>query len=271
MSSPTQLILKWLDRIVRPIAIANMPMGLVAAQAIVYVASLTNPAITGRLLLNWDRVFAGEVWRLFTFMFVAPVGGPIFAIFYFYILYMMANFLEQAWGTVRFCGFVYLGLFLLAAAALFFRSETVSGNYLYATIFLAFATFNPNFTFLIMFVLPIQVKYLAWLQAIGYIILFITGGVAEKVMITAAVGNYLLFFGDMLLNRGTGFHRRLKHKAVMAEPKAKPRHVCVVCGIDSNTNRNIDFRYCSKCAGTPAYCEEHLKNHECIVESGDTT
>jgi hypothetical protein len=264
-------VIKWLDRIVRPFAVTNLPGILVAAQAVVYVACLSNPALMERLLLNWDRVFEGEVWRLFTFMWVAPVGQPIFAIFYFYILYMMANYLESVWGTVRLCSFVYFGLFLIAVAGLFVRGEMISGSYVYATLFLAFATLNPNFTFMIMFILPVPVKYLAWLQAAGYLFLFTVGGPSQMLLIAASVGNYLLFFGDELWERGTGFHRSLKWQAQVASSNAERRHVCTVCGIDSVTHREMDFRYCSKCDGSSAYCEEHLRNHVHIRETEGTT
>lgn len=266
MQFSTEKFLRPLDRIVRPIAIPNLPILLVAFQGFVYLGCLANPLFAERLLLNWNLVFQGEVWRLFTFMLVAPVGRPIFAIFYFYILYMMANYLEMAWGSVRFCAFVYLGLFLLMMAGLIVRDEFISGNYLYATIFLAFATLNPDFSFLIMFILPVKVKYLAWLQAAGYLLMFTIGGIGEKLMVAAALGNYLLFFGEALVNRGSGFHRRLDRQSKVAKAMNKPRHVCVVCGVDSNTDRNISFRYCSKCAGTPAYCDVHLANHEHIKE-----
>ena len=159
MGFSTEGLINRLDRIVAPIAVPNLTIVLVVAQAVVYIAGMSNPLLTEKLLLNWDLVFKGEVWRLFSFMLVAPAGHPIFAIFYFYILYMMGNFLESAWGSVRFCSFVYLGLFLLVVAGLFSRSAMISGNYLYATIFLAFATMNPNFSFLIMFILPVKVKY----------------------------------------------------------------------------------------------------------------
>lgn len=272
MQSPTQIVLKLLDRIVRPISIANLPMGLVVSQAIVLVACISNPFLPARLMLNWQLVLQGEPWRLFTFMFVGPVAPSIFAIFYFFLLHLMGRYLELAWGTVRFCTFVYLGLFLQAIAAYFMPGGGfVSGTYIYATIFLAFATLNPNFILQVMFILPVKVKYLAWLQGFGYAYAFATGDASTKVMVAASVGNYLLFFGESLYRRGTNFQRRRAWQAKVVDDSQKPRHVCVVCGIDSNTNRNIDFRYCSKCAGTPAYCEEHLRNHECIVEEATDT
>ena len=257
----TEKFLRWLDRIVRPIAVPGLPLLLVAAQAVFYLGGQLNPAMNEQLVLIWNKVLAGEVWRVFTFALVAPAGHPLFAIFYFYILYMMGNFLEQTWGSIRFCAFVYLGLFLNVLAGLLVRDAPISGTYMYSTIFLAFATFNPNFTFMIMFVLPVKVKYLAWLQAAGFLLMCLSGSWPVTLMVIAALGNYLLFFSDRLINRGTNFHRKMSWNAKVKQTQ-KPVHTCIVCGIDSNRNPNIDFRYCSKCTDTPAYCEEHLRDHE---------
>lgn len=239
---------------------------MVAAQAAVWLSSQFNPVMESSLSLVWDRVFEGQIWRLFTFMLVSPAGHPLFAIFYFYILYMMGNFLEQTWGSVRFCSFVYVGLLLNVLAGLVVSDQPITGSYMYATLFLAFATFNPNFSFLIMFILPVKVKYLAWLQAAGYLLMFLGGPLSVSLMVVVALGNYLLFFADVLLNRGNSLHRRLQWKAKTAQTSKKPVHVCIVCGIDSNADRNMDFRYCTKCEGTPAYCEEHLPNHAHILK-----
>jgi len=264
MPLPTEKFLRFLGRIVRPISIQGLPLLLVAAQAFFWLGGQFNPAMNEQLVLTWDKVLAGEVWRIFSFVLVAPAGHPLFAIFYFYILYMMGNFLEQTWGTVRFCSFVYLGLFLNVLAGLAVRDAPISGTYMYSTIFLAFATFNPNFTFMIMFVLPVKVKYLAWLQAAGFLLMIFGGPLSVSLMVVVALGNYVLFFADMLINRGTGFHRRMKWQAKVKESKKKPVHTCIACGIDSNTDRNMDFRYCSQCTDTPAYCEQHLRDHEHI-------
>lgn len=262
MPLPTEKFLRLLDRVVRPFAIQGLPVLLVAAQAFFWLGGQLNPAMNEQLLLIWDKVLAGEVWRVVSFVLVAPAGHPLFAIFYFYILYMMGSFLEQTWGSVRFCSFVYLGLFLNVLAGLAVRDAAISGTYMYSTIFLAFATFNPNFTFMIMFVLPVKVKYLAWIQAAGFVLMCLTGSWAISLMVVAALGNYLLFFADMLINRGASFHRRMNRQANAKQSRKKPMHTCIVCGIDSNTDRDMDFRYCSKCTDTPAYCEQHLRDHE---------
>ena len=255
-----------LDRVVRPIAIGQLPLYLTLAQAAFYLSGLFNPNVATRMALVWTLVLQGEIWRVLTFMFVAPVGHPIWALIYFYLFYMMGNFLEQTWGTVRFCSFMYVGLLLTLVGSMLVPNAPFIGTYMYASIFLAFATFNPNFTFMIMFILPVKVKYLAWLQAAGYLWMFFEGPLSVSLMVLAALGNYVLYFADILVNRGTGFHRRLKWQAKVQKGRHAPKHTCIVCGITSNDDRNMDFRYCSKCAGTPAYCEEHLRDHEHLVE-----
>ena len=71
-----------------------------------------------------------------------------------------------------------------------------SNGFLYGTVFLAFARFFPDFTIYIMFfVLPVKIRWLALLQWIGYAYGFLFGDWMTKAMIVASVANYLLFFG----------------------------------------------------------------------------
>ncbi len=250
-----------IDRIVRPIAIPNITAMLVGCQFVFWVFSLMDPTMVERGVLIWDNVIAGEVWRLATFLLVAPTGYPLFAIFYFYIFYMMGTALEQQWGIVRYCSFLYVGILLTLIASGIAHDYPATGIFLEATVFLAFATYNPNFEFLMFFVLPVKIKYLAWLQGFVYLMTFVSAPMTAGLLVLASIGNYLLFFGRDLLGKGTNFHRRLGAKKKEHQQSNTPRHVCHVCGIDSNTHPNADFRYCSQCDGQYAYCQDHLRDH----------
>ena len=76
-----------------------------------------------------------------------------------------------------------------------FRGQVVSNTYLCGTVFLAFAWLYPNFVFHIMFILPVKVKWLAWLTWATYIYGFLKGPNLARLMIAAGVANFLLFFG----------------------------------------------------------------------------
>ena len=44
------------------------------------------------------------------------------------------------------------------------------------------------------------------------------------------------------------------------------RHKCEVCGRTDADYPDLQFRYCSRCAGYHCYCEDHIFNHTHITE-----
>jgi hypothetical protein len=251
-----------LDRVVRPIAIPNLTQIIIAGQAIMFLAGMTDPALVSRASLVWSLVLQGEVWRLVTFLIIPVSFSPLWLFFALYIFYMFGTALEQHWGVVRYNTFLMLGALLTIAAAGLVPNLPVDGTFLYGTVFLAFATYNPNFTLNLFFVLPVKVKWLAWLQAAGYGLAFLVGGMAAKLLVLASIGNYLIFFAPKAIAWFRHRDRRKKWEARQFKPGAQPRHKCAKCGIDSDTHPNADFRYCSKCGGEKAYCQDHLRDHE---------
>ena len=251
-----------LDRIVRPFAIPNLTLVLIAGHALMFFAVMGNPAILERAVLVWDLVLQGEVWRLLTFLIVPADFSPIFLFFMLYIFYMFGTALEQYWGIVRYNAFLMVGALLTIFAAAFVPGSVATGAFLYGTVFLAFATYNPDFTLNLFFILPVKVKWLAWIQAAGYGLTFIGGDLAAKVLVAASIGNYLIFFAPTVFGWLRNRQRRQQWEARQFKAGSQARHTCAVCGIDSNTHPNADFRYCSKCNGEKAYCEDHLRNHE---------
>lgn len=262
--------LEILDRIVRPIAIPNLTIILVVGQAAMFALSYVEPELVGRAPLVWSKVFEGEVWRLITWVFFPPNAGPL-TIFYFLIFHMIGNVLENTWGTVRYCAYLYLGSVLTALVALIYPNSEFNGLFLELTVFLAFATHHPDYEFLIFFILPVKVKYLAMIQAAYYGFGILFSGMQERLTLTAALANYLIFFGPtlvgMIRGKSSQMKRRTRAAAVASLSNDRPRHQCAVCGIDSRTHPRMDFRYCSKCDNEKAYCEAHLGNHDHVRSS----
>ena len=255
-----------LDRLVRPIVIPNLTMVIIIGQVLLFIASAANPGLTERAALVWDRVLEGEVWRLITFMIVPPTMNPIFLLFALYLFHLMGTALEQIWGIVRYNVFFYLGYVLTLLSAVLAHDQPIFGAFLQGSVFLAFATYNPRFELRLFLILPIQIRWLAYLQAIGYALAFVGGNMAIKMMVLASIGNYLIFFGPMVFDRVKNLRRRVEWNSRQFKPGDAPRHTCVICGANSNTHPDMDFRYCSKCDGERAYCEQHLRNHEHVTE-----
>ena len=121
------------------------------------------------LSLNANAILHGQIWRIVTFLLQPPDGSPIFIVFALYLYYMIGQNLEAAWGAFRFNLYFFTGVLfhLIAALIVYFLtgiSFPIGTSYLNLSLFFAFAALYPNVEFLLFFVIPIKVKYLALLD-----------------------------------------------------------------------------------------------------------
>jgi hypothetical protein len=227
----------------------------------------------GRVMLLPAAVQAGEFWRLGTFLLVPPVTtltltSALFLAFGWYLFYLMGSALEQHWGALRFNGFILLGWLLTVGAAFVTPALYATNAYMAATVFLAFAYLNPDFVMYIFFFLPVKIKWLALIQWLGYGFILIVGTWSERLMILASTGNFLVFFArDLVRSVGSGQRRQAwqARNFAAANNEREPRHRCHLCNRTDLTHPQLDFRYCSKCAGDQCYCSEHIFTHLHVV------
>ncbi|QAA30787.1 rhomboid family intramembrane serine protease [Clostridium manihotivorum] len=269
--------MKWLDKLERKFgryAIKNLMFYIVVANLIVYLMEylFRTSMLTYKLMFIPSLILKGEVWRVITFIFIPPNSSPIFIIFVLYFYYMIGSTLESEWGAFRFNFYYLLGIVGTIIAG-FITGGAVTGTYLTLSLFLAFAYTYPDYQILLFFVIPIKIKYLAWLDAAFLAISFIQGDIADKLSIVAALINFFVFFGKDMLYRGknTGYaynnKKNIKKKTKNKNIKLVWRHKCEVCGITDNDDPNMEFRYCSGCQGNHEYCINHLRNHEHVKNS----
>lgn len=251
-----------LERRYGRLGIRNLTLYLIIGQSLVFAATWSNPAAVMRLVLIPSRVLRGEVWRLVTFPFVPCVPGLVAAVFAWYLFYLMGMSLDHYWGTFRYT--LYLAVAYVATVAVSFLTPRVATTdmYIYSSVFLAFAFLNPNFVIHLFMILPIRMKWLAYITWAGYILSFIGGSMTTRAALLASVSNFFLFFGRDLYSRIRSTGVRARDRAERVVESGKPRHVCVVCGKNSNDNPDVDFRYCVECDGQLGYCPEHISNHE---------
>ena len=116
-------------------------------------------------LFSLDRaaIFEGELWRLFTYQFIQ--SGAIALFFDLLVLYIMGAVLEELWGTWDFLAFYVLSLAGSAAVGLAMNYPLMGAYFLTYSLLFAYAHTFPEQTFLIFFVLPVKVKWIAWFAA----------------------------------------------------------------------------------------------------------
>jgi len=263
--------MSWLNKLERrlePYAISNFTLYLVIGQTFVFLTTMLGLLDINKCLLVPYLVTHGEPWRLLTFAFIPPNTSWLFIAFALYLFYLFGTSLEQYWGALRYNLFLLTG-YLLTVGLAFVTPYAIATNlFIGGAVFLAFAYLNPDFVMYIFFILPVKIKWLGLLAWVGYAWTFFTGGWSAKFSIIAAVGNFLLFFAhDLWLSIKLG-RRRMQTQAKsfsQERGEGEPRHVCHICGKTDLSNPELDFRYCSKCAGDQCYCPEHLRNHEHVL------
>lgn len=249
------------------------------------------------LAMDVEKILHGQVWRLFTFIIMPPQDSSyIFMVFTLYLYYVLGTSLERVWGAFRFNAYFFMGVIfhIIAAFLIYFifgDNMMLTTYYLNMSLFFAFACIYPDMELLLFFVLPIKIKWLAILDGIYFLMTIISGfmwyalpnnaawkfieisykfGVLSTpdVAVAALVSilNFVIFF-FMTRNYRKIAPKEIKRKHNYKKQVKQTRadtliHKCAICGRTSETNPELSFRFCSKCAGNHEYCNEHLFSHE---------
>ncbi len=242
-------------------AIPGLIRIIVAFNALVFLLYKLNPSFLTTLYLDPERVKAGEVWRLVTYLFIPSIGSPmldwIIVFFYLGFLWMIGEGLEQSMGAFKLNVFYLVGMVGTTIAAFFFGGG-YSAAMVNLSLFFAFARFFPDMIIYVLWVLPVKVKWLAWISAAQIVFSFLFLDNSYRAAVIISLANYFLFFGADIYNaarhRSTVATRRRRFDRA-AKPETEPMHRCVVCNRTEISDPQLDFRVGKDGCD---YCMEHL-------------
>ncbi|MBO4902686.1 MAG: hypothetical protein J5518_07825 [Lachnospiraceae bacterium] len=279
---------RFLDKMERKFgrfAIRNLSLYLIAGYGIGYILGLTGSLEF--LNLNPYQILHGQVWRVFTWILMPPSSLNIFTIIMLFFYYSIGTSLERTWGAFRYNVYLFSGMLftLIGAFSLYgvymymgypalptgsFISQAFSTYYINLSIFLAFAANYPDMRVLLYFIIPVKIKWLAYLDVAILALSFFQGNMPIKVAIVASLLNFLVFFissRNFSRIKPSEMHRKAEYKRE-TEPvrmKAISKHKCAICGRTEEDGDELEFRFCSKCNGNYEYCQEHLFTHKHIL------
>lgn len=273
-------------------AIHNLMLYIIVLYAAGFVINALNPSLyMNYLALDVSKLLKGEVWRLVTFIIQPYSGNMLFLVFELYLYYMIGSSLENAWGAFRFNLYYLSGILLNVLAVFvvyFFKdlSPIFGLTYINRAMFFAFAALYPNVQFLLFFIIPVKVKYLAYIYGafVAYEVFryFTMQDYYMCLAIILALGNFLIYFfstrnykriSPKEFKRKADYRRQVKPSVRTGNVvefqgrKTITRHKCSVCGRTELDDENLEFRFCSKCDGNYEYCMDHLFTHEHVKKS----
>lgn len=270
-------------------AIKNISLMLIMCYAVGYLINIINPNFLSYLTLNPYEILHGQIWRILTWIIIPPeTSNLFFVLIMLYFYYSIGTTLERTWGTYRYnvyllsgMLFTVLGSFLLMLYCYLFNGDLItmlgakqffaivslffSTYYVNMSIFLAFSATFPEAQVLLMFIIPIKVKWLGIAYGALLVLEFIMGSVYSRFVMAAS----LLNFGVFWLTSKRHIHmspkqvkRRQEFKREIKRNTKVTKHKCAICGRTEVDSPELEFRFCSKCDGNYEYCQEHLFTHQ---------
>lgn len=252
--------------------VKNLMLYISIANVAFWILGAVNPVFMTYLSFDPAMILRGQVWRLVTFMLYPPSTGILaFIVFYFY--YWIGSTLEQYWGTPQFNIYFFSGVLLTIVYGflMYFitgRSFRLDAQYIYLSMFFSFAALFPNLEVLLFFLIPIKIKYMAYIDAAYFLLGVFTNSFPANLLPVVAVLNFLIFCGGDLFRRrpkrtsaNTVNFRRESRRIRREESSKLYTHKCAVCGRTDTEFPQLEFRYCSRCAGYHCFCQDHINNH----------
>ena len=289
-------------------AIPNLSTILIACYAVGYLIQFLNSNFLYYLTLDPYQILHGQIWRLVTWVVVPPSMGNIFTtLIMLYFYWQIGTVLERTWGTYRYNVYLFSGMLftilgsfvsmglayllfgeqwglsdpIMAASIFRMGSLFFSTGYINTSIFLAFAATFPEEQVLLMFIIPIKVKWLGIVYAVmaaweffqgakiaygTYVLLDLS--IFSRIAILASLLNFIVFFFTSrrrIVRSPKQMKRQHEFRREVNRNSAVTKHKCAICGRTDESNPELEFRFCSKCNGNYEYCQDHLFTHKHVL------
>ena len=287
--------MKFIDKLERKFGrfgIPNLTIYMIVCYVIGYALMIVNPGILNWLSLEPAYILRGQVWRLVTWVLYPPSTSGVlwFAIAVLFFYYPIGTSLERTIGTFKYTLYILSGVIftILGAFILYFLlgGNVLVGNvfstyYISLSTFLAYAMCYPDMQVLLMFIIPVKMKWMAIFYVVIVVyemIQYVMAGAWYLVIpIVASLLNFIIFyFGTKDFSRYNPkeIHRRNEFRRAM-EPQGRmksgsgsvTKHKCAICGRTELDDPNLEFRFCSRCNGNYEYCQDHLFTHTHVTVS----
>jgi membrane associated rhomboid family serine protease len=258
--------------------IPNLMLFIIIGNAIVWVFTQmdTTHTLTGFLAFSPYHILHGQIWRIITFALVPDYSSLLSLVISLYFYYFIGSALENQWGAGKFTIYYFTGLLctIVYGFIVYFItgvSYSISTSYINLSMFFSFATLFPETRVLLFFFIPVKIKWLAYIDAAFFVLEVLVSPFPANLLPVVAILNYLLFCGGWLFDIIRPANIRNKRRTVNFKREAKRvnrerarapyNYRCELCGRTDADYPDLEFRYCSRCAGYHCYCIDHINNH----------
>ena len=258
----------------------NASLYFIAIQTLVFLSLWSGLLLNENLFLGAKLIVNNfELWRIFSFVFmppIIPVYGMQLGLFDFlylflnwFIFYYIAQYLENHLGSfifnflwIIYYLFILLGVFIIQLIfpqfSIIIRDQFFF-NGLFFIMFLAYALLNPNYEMLLFFIIPLKVKFIAFISLGIYIFSIFLHVVNFNILYATlhiiTLLNFYLFFSTEIQSflGKSRFEKRITN-TINEDASDVMIHKCIICGKNSINFPELEFRYRNSDNGLKCYC-----------------
>ena len=199
----------------------GLTLPLCGLHFVFFFLTTADPVRTVSLFGMFPATAFTRPWAFVTYQFLH--AGPMSLFFGTMILYILGSALEAEWGTGEFAVFWLVATLGASLAAFVTGNPITSGGVLTGiSMLFAYAWLYPDMQFLMFFVVPVKVKWLAWLALAGLLWGFLRAVLAGRpglgfVQLAGAGAGFLFFW---VRHHGRFQARKAAQSAVVAVKSA---------------------------------------------------
>ena len=253
------------------VAIPGVVKIIMLFQALVWLLNIFrgDESFLVALHLQKDLILSGEVWRLFSFIFIPPVGPTdlIFMFFAVFFTIFLGSMLEEIWGSFKLTLYIIGGVTSVVIAEFIVGFPVINidgkleGFYKYPTfliiesILFACAVYNPNYVVRLFAIIPIRLFWIA-IFAAGILLIQALNDLRTASLILISLLHFFVVFIP-------GMKRSIQVKAQVSSrrnqfenaqiSKDEALHYCEYCGKTEKDDEELIFRVA---ANGVEFCED---------------
>jgi len=205
--------IRTLERKLGWLAIPNLAIILVTLQAMGSLFAFMDPIWVERFALIPEAVYGGQYWRLVTFLALPLSMSPIWVLFSLWFMYFVVNTIENEWGAFKTTFYVLVSIVLTLAFSFTFNYPVTQIKGFQSTLFLAAAALYPEMEVQLFLILPVKMKWLAWVTLAMVFYDFAVGDWLSRLYLVAIYSNYFLFFGPAQIYRLKQIYRKWDYQS----------------------------------------------------------
>ncbi len=192
-------------------AVPHLTYVLIGCYVVGYLLQTALPTVAQYMCLDTYAILHGEIWRLITWVVIPPSRLNLFTVIMLFFYLSIGTSLERAWGDFRYNLYLFGGMLISVIAAFagyviflaagfpgpiigaWTGNQAFSTYYICMSLLLAYAATFPDAVVLLMFVIPVPMKYLGIIYGA-----FIAYDVITLIRAAGNGGNFLLFWLNVI-------------------------------------------------------------------------